>query len=821
MNEEKNKPCGCCEDTKPATPLSTVNPAGLEALTYRIGTHGSFKASMIHALSRSNALRDLTVRNDNDPTIAFIDAWATVLDVLTFYQERIINEGYLNTATERRSILELARSIGYELKPGIAAGTYLAFTVEDAPGAPDTVRVPVGTKAQSVPGQDEEPQIFETVEEIEARAEWNDIKTLTKRNVNPASGNTLLYIQGTSSNIKTGDMLLFVNPGSSGTIESRSTHRTVTQVKTEPLYNRTKISLSKALDKSYSEVHILRQRTSLFGHNAPDWLAMPEEIRMQYGGTGYGSLTQWPNFNVTYSSGTGAISNLHLDTVYPQITPDAFVIITAGSDSQINIVDEVTETSKTNFTLTSKVSKIKLKNNVKTGFRNKLREIVVYAKSEKLDLAETPIHEDVQDNTVITDGTINGLDENRLLLICGADAITGEQRCEIARLHSAKKISGENHITLKENLQYRYEIESVSINANVARATHGEIKDETVGSGDSSIPHQKFTLKHSPLTYLSVPTPSGGESTLELRVNDILWSEVPSLYPARESDRVYTTRIDDDGNITVSFGDGKKGRRPQSGTENITARYRKGAGLQGHLKKDKLSLLMAPPPGLKSVINPLPSSGGDDPEERDDARRNAPFTVLTMDRIVSVQDFEDFARAYPGIGKARADKLWNGKRDIVHISIAAADGKEISDSSDLYENLKNAIDTARHAAQQVILSSFILREFNISAKIFIHKNYLDERVLDESRKKLVSEFSFHSRQFGQSVTASEIHSLLHHIPGISGVDIDELYFTGETPEPRNRLPAHTAWWNDEKKESMPAELLLIFANGIELIPVKE
>ena len=37
---------------------------------------------------------------------------------------------------ERRSILELARLIGYELHPGVAASTFLAFTLDDTPGAP-------------------------------------------------------------------------------------------------------------------------------------------------------------------------------------------------------------------------------------------------------------------------------------------------------------------------------------------------------------------------------------------------------------------------------------------------------------------------------------------------------------------------------------------------------------------------------------------------------------------------------------------------------------------------------------------------------------
>ena len=69
-------------------------------------------------------------------------------DVLTFYQERIANESYLRTATERLSVLELARLIDYQLRPGVAASTYLAFTLEDAPGALGQA-LSLGTTAQS------------------------------------------------------------------------------------------------------------------------------------------------------------------------------------------------------------------------------------------------------------------------------------------------------------------------------------------------------------------------------------------------------------------------------------------------------------------------------------------------------------------------------------------------------------------------------------------------------------------------------------------------------------------------------------------------
>jgi hypothetical protein len=102
--------------------------------------------------SNQAPLANLTTRDEDDPAIALLDAWAVVADVLTFYQERIANEGYLRTSTERRSVLELARAIGYELNPGVAASTYLTFSVEDTPTSPRVATIPQGTQIMSVPG---------------------------------------------------------------------------------------------------------------------------------------------------------------------------------------------------------------------------------------------------------------------------------------------------------------------------------------------------------------------------------------------------------------------------------------------------------------------------------------------------------------------------------------------------------------------------------------------------------------------------------------------------------------------------------------------
>ena len=156
MSNELNT-CNCCENGIHQPEL--YNPPGQEALRYRIGVHSSFLRRMLARLGvetipdgdyqDDRPLRDLTTRDTDDFAIGLLDAWASVGDVLTFYQERLANEGFLRTSDERLSILELARAIGYELKPGVAAETYLAFQVDEAESTPDTVPVPELTQLQT------------------------------------------------------------------------------------------------------------------------------------------------------------------------------------------------------------------------------------------------------------------------------------------------------------------------------------------------------------------------------------------------------------------------------------------------------------------------------------------------------------------------------------------------------------------------------------------------------------------------------------------------------------------------------------------------
>ena len=98
-------------------------------------------------------------------------------------------------------------------------------------------------------------------------------------------------------------------------------------------------------------------------------------------------------------------------------------------------------------------------------------------------------------------------------------------------------------------LEHIYRRDSAHINANVAPATHGETVVEILGGGAARQPDQQFPLRQGPLTYVSANTPTGRASTLRVRVNDLLWTEVPTLYGHGGEERIHTVRAGRRGGV--------------------------------------------------------------------------------------------------------------------------------------------------------------------------------------------------------------------------------------------------------------------------------
>lgn len=925
--------CGCCE-VPPSLPRHYNRP-GQPSIAYRLGTHATFLRYMLARLhletvsAARTPLKALTTRSTDDPAIALLDAWATIADVLTFYQERIANEGYLRTATERRSILELARTIGYELSPGVAAGTAFTFTVEDASGAPTEAIVPKGTKVQSTPAPGKMPQTFETSVEIVAKAEWNALKPalteaqnlivdsggLKVRRLDGSESETRrIYVAGTGTNLKPGDLLLLVfnRQHMTATIQSVVTEEKMNRTRIE-LEERTKktpgfttsthaaapvaasasymitdyavpttLGLSEATVKenvfgriwSQSDlnaflsdkcwvindfmkiavvastflsrppdegVFAFRERVGFFGHNAPYYYSLPDELREKtflYPWDGEGDWEIWkdPLTNENYSP-----ANIYFERTVPGIVKSSWVVFKSSDplETKVYRVVGVSEASLTGFALSGKATGLELTEDlygkhepltpqdIGTQPRFAVRKTTAFVQSERLGLAEIPIDEPVRGSSVILERLIMSLKAGQYLVLTGEEKVSeredapGVKRSELVVLREMTHMDSHTTLHFEKNLKHTYIRKTVALGANIVDATHGDTVVEVLGSGDSAQANQRFELKRPPLTYVSSPTSTGSASTLKVRVNGALWQELSSLYTADARSESYMVRIDDDGKPTLVFGDGEKGARLPTGTQNVVATYRTGIGLDGEVKAGSLNILQTKPLGIREVTNPMDASGAGARENSDQARVNAPLKILTLDRIVSLRDFEDFTRAFAGIGKAQAVALWEGETRLVHITIAAADGDQLNPDDQTYVNLHKAIDAARDPAQQIRIGSYQRVLFNLEARIAVNPRYIEANVLTDVKTALKDAFSFQNRGFGQPVTEAEIVTTIQKVAGVVAAVVDRLHRAGDPlgALKRSILPAATA--RQEYGEIRPAELLLLNSDALKLTVMEE
>ena len=1007
--------CGCCGERR--ADERPRNRPGQPEIGYRLGTHGSFLRRMLRCLSAQPELVDLTVRTPDDPAIGLLDAWAAVLDVLSFYHERVANEGYLRTATERRSVLELARSIGYELSSGVAATTDLAFSVESAAGAPQRVRIDPEIRVLSVPGQDETSQVFETVETLEARSEWNAMRPRATRDQEIGWGAIELYLEGLDTRLRPGDGLVIVGKTRERFRGSERWYfRLVEEVELLKDRGLTRVSWTPGLGHEAPSVapaeeprvFALRQRAALFGHNAPDWRTLPETTRRDYAAslgvdTDSGLPSDWPDLPLQETSK----ARIHLDAVYPRVFPGSWVVLQKPSYTELYQVVEAVAGSQTRFTLSAKTTRLTLDVREHLTWFGR-RETEVFVESEELALARRPDRSPVTGDRIELDGVVQGLDSGRRLIVTGkrlhlevAEGATdlvltsddgarteplepgervavlappaidtaGEiswrladgsgfegtitvqvpgldvvpasvrrpvtllpprvdgsvpslrlarpvgpgprraldagsaagamvevtedglflvttdgsagfalERGERLTVEEPPEVDGEGRVTwslrrtdeegaiqrgrvtlrsselfpvpaeeadpplaepvelvalestatrstlvFDNALANVYDRATLAVYGNVVRATHGEsVVGEALGSGDASQPNQRFALKKTPLTHVSAAIATGAEAELELRVDGLTWRRVESLYGLDARSESYVLRLADDGEATVLFGDGTSGSRLPSGSENVTATYRIGLGPEGAVRAGTLSLLQTRPLGVRAVTNPLAATGSAPPEALTEARSSSPRTVLTLDRIVALRDFEDFAAAFAGIGKALATELRLGERLLGHLTVAAAGGRPVVPGSDLDVNLRAALDRVRAPTREVLVASYEAVPFRVGARICTDPRRERAVVLQGVREALVAAFAFERRRFAEPVTAAEVVTVAHRVEGVVAVDLDRLEIADGPPGPPPDTPppvlgALPARWDDATVR--PGQLLVL--KEVELEPMEE
>jgi hypothetical protein len=584
---------------------------------------------------------------------------------------------------------------------------------------------------------------------------------------------------------------------------------------------------------SLESVISFKQRVACFGNTAPAWSSLAKPDSTYYRGTDLyaaASGSSWDDANgnnsrMVWQDSWGRrnidrdpSADIVLDRQVAEIVEGSYVMIAGLNHSAVFTVKSALTATFQGYGTTIRTTALDLDIEAPGAeppgaYGYLTRNTVVYVDSEQLTVTLTrPLDasETVLDQITL-DRMVLGLGTNRRAILTGERAdFSGVIDSVLVTISRVVHEGGYTKLYFAEPTAYAYLKSSVTLNANVVYATHGEtIKDEILGSGDSAQSNQRFTLKRAPLTYLPAESSlggPGGKTTLEVRVNGIKWREVVSLLDEDGHSTCYKVSLDGDGNTVVCFGNGQYGARLPTGDNNIVATYRCGGGSAGLVAAGALRLLLDTPLGVRSAVNPIAASGGADSQQLDEAKALAPQDTLTASRAVSLSDYQVLAQNAAGIAKVLAQPAWIGGAQTVHLTVAAEGGDAMLPDTPIAQSLYQLLRALGSPTQQVFISDYRQKTFQIEAQIVIDPAYTDSEVLDAVRAALNSAFSFDSRALMQPVRSSEVIHTMQQVPGERAALLSSLYF-GTTASYSPLLVAEGARF--DLAPPLGAELLVI------------
>jgi hypothetical protein len=223
----------------------------------------------------------------------------------------------------------------------------------------------------------------------------------------------------------------------------------------------------------------------------------------------------------------------------------------------------------------------------------------------------------------------------------------------------------------------RYRLDQVVLIGNNAPISEGATVVEDVAVG---FDRRLLALGQKPLTWLrDVGSPRGRTAAVELSVGGRAWREADDLLAAPATAPVFAVEAQPGGAARLRLGDGEHGAALPDGAR-VVATYRIGLGSGGDRAAKRIDGLLTSHPSIESTFNPLPTSGGADPEPTALARARGPSAIGTLDRAVSLPDVEVLARDFDGVRRARVTRDPRRPRALAVI-VCGPRGAALSDAS--------------------------------------------------------------------------------------------------------------------------------------------
>lgn len=308
---------------------------GLSQIDCRLGDAEAFFGDMTARLRcttpdsgilsfSAGPLSNLSARPDTDWAGGLLAAWASIGDVLCFYQERMLNEGYLATSRDPQSLHHLQSmlgqntfrvttkgSAGYQRDfPGFAGSASVLAELRVREGLPDRLFLEPDMMVRRFSPAGGSVASFVTLERTEVRGEWTRMTLATSRTSQPNApylpGSAEAF-QGSATALKENHDLLITGHTPDG--QAACSLQTILSSRHDALGKVTTVhwrtlgaGTGEGEDANRPQVPLQSERfltlgapAACFGHAAPPLSSRPASVRHRY--IDAGGFQKWPELS--------------------------------------------------------------------------------------------------------------------------------------------------------------------------------------------------------------------------------------------------------------------------------------------------------------------------------------------------------------------------------------------------------------------------------------------------------------------------------------------------------------------------------------------
>lgn len=253
------------------------------------------------------------------------------------------------------------------------------------------------------------------------------------------------------------------------------------------------------------------------------------------------------------------------------------------------------------------------------------------------------------------------------------------------------------------------------------------------------------------------------------------YEPMADLLGSLPEDAHFVVESEDDGTSTLRFGDGTYGRRPDPESTHL-ATFRVGHGTQGNIGAEAISS-MRPADADVAVTNPVPATGGADPEPTEKVRTDAPHAFRVQERAVTEGDYGTIlTERAPDVQRATGRMRWTGSWYTAFVTVDRVGGREVD--PDYRRRVTRFLDSYRMAGVDVDVSSPVPVPLEIELEVCaqpgrfntdVERDVLEalsSRVLADGRRGLFHPDHF---TFGTPVYLSRVYAAVLAVPGVATV----------------------------------------------------